>query len=168
MWRSHSKWKKRLTFSVNIGSFDDRTKNTFKGKSKYSNFVGCVIQLLIIETFQTVLTFLSSIPCPVTKSSTICETKHRSIHLSKISIMKYTYIVVNLGAAEKYYKAICINPDEFKDVILYLGDFHICGKFLSNSWFEEILYQTRMCSVVGIRPVLSGKSLQDVLKNSRR
>ena len=82
--------------------------------------------------------------------------------------MKYTYIVVNLGAAEKYYKAICINPDEFKDVILYLGDFHICGKFLSNSWFEEILYQTRMCSVVGIRPVLSGKSLQDILKNSQR
>ena len=55
--------------------------------------------------------------------------------------MKYTYIMVNVGAAEKYYKAICINPDKFKDVILYLGDFHICGKFLSNSKFEEILYQ---------------------------
>ena len=168
MWRSHSKWKKRLTFSVNIGSFDDRTKNTFQGKSKYSNFVGCVIQLFIIETFQTVLTFLSSIPCPITKSSTICETKHRSIHLSKISIMKYTYIMVNVGAAEKYYKAICINPDEFKNVILYLGYFRISGKFLSNSRFEEILYQTKMCSVVGIRPVLSRKSLQDILKNSQR
>ena len=88
--------------------------------------------------------------------------------------MKYTHITVNVGAAEKYYKAICINPDEFKDVILYLGDFHDfmhffsnCGKFLSNSRFEEILNQARMCSVGGIRPVLSGKSLQDVLKNSR-
>ena len=80
--------------------------------------------------------------------------------------MKYTYIMVNVDAAEKYYKAICINPDEFKDVILYLGDFHICGKFLSNSKFEEILYQTTMCSVGAIKAVLSGKSLQDILKNS--
>ena len=81
--------------------------------------------------------------------------------------MKYTDIMVNVGAAEKYYKAISINPDEFKDVILYLGNFYICGKFLSNSRFDEILYQTKMCSVDGIRPVLSRKSLQDVLKNSR-
>ena len=88
--------------------------------------------------------------------------------------MKYTHITVNVGAAEKYYKAICINPDEFKDVILYLGDFHDfmhffsnCGKFLSNSKFEEVLHQAGMCSVGGIRPVLSGKTLQDVLKNAR-
>ena len=120
---------KKEAFSANIGSFDDRTKNTFSVKSKYSNFAGCVIQLFIIETFQTVLTFLSPIPCPIKKFSTVCETKHRSIHLSKISNMKYTYIMVNVDAAEKYYKAICINPDEFKDVALYLGDFHICGKF---------------------------------------
>ena len=88
--------------------------------------------------------------------------------------MKYTDITVNVGAAEKCYKAIYINPDEFKDVILYLGDFHDfmhffskCEKFLSNSRFEEILYHARMCSVSGIRSFLSGKSLQDVLKNSR-
>ena len=30
--------------------------------------------------------------------------------------MKYTHITVNVGAAEKY-KAIWINPDEFRDVI---------------------------------------------------
>ena len=65
--------------------------------------------------------------------------------------MTYAHITVNVGAAEKCYKAICINPDEFKDVILYLGDFHdfmhflVTGKFLSNSRFEEILYHTRMC-----------------------
>ena len=151
MWCGYSKWRKRWAFSANIGFFDDRAKNTFWGKSKYSNFVGWVIQLFIIETFQTVLTFLSPISCPITKFSTVCETKHRSIHLSKISNMKYTHITVNVGAAEKCYKAICINPDEFKDVILYLGDFHdfmhflVTGKFLSNSRFEEILYHTRMC-----------------------
>ena len=88
--------------------------------------------------------------------------------------MKYTHITVNVGAAEKYYKAICINPDEFKDFIFCLGDFHDFmhflsnyGQFLSNSRFEEILYQARMCSVGAIRPVLSSKSLQDALRNSQ-
>ena len=31
--------------------------------------------------------------------------------------MMYTDITVNVGAAEKYYKTIWINPDEFNDVI---------------------------------------------------
>ena len=80
-------------------------------------FVGRVIQFRI-ETFQTVLTFLPTITYPITEFSIICETKHRSIHLSKISIMKYMHITVDVGAAEKYHKATWINPDEFKDVII--------------------------------------------------
>ena len=37
--------------------------------------------------------------------------------------------------------------------------FSNCGKFVTNSGFEEIVYQARMCSVGGIKPVLlSGKS----------
>ena len=88
--------------------------------------------------------------------------------------MKYTHITVYVVAAEKYYKAIWINSDELKHVIIYLRDFHDfmhffsnCGKFVSDSGFEEILHETRMFSVGGIRPVLSRKSLQHVLDNSR-
>ena len=33
-----------------------------------------------------------------------------------------------------------------------------CGKFATNSRSEEIVYQARMCSVGGIKRVLSGKS----------
>ena len=69
--------------------------------------------------------------------------------------MKYRHITVNVGAAENYYEDNYINPDEFKDVILYIGDFHDfmhffsnCGKIFSNSRFEEILRQSKMCSVV--------------------
>ena len=79
--------------------------------------------------------------------------------------MKYTHIAGDVGAAEKYYKVIWNNPDGFKDVIIHLGDFHAfmhffsnCGKFATNSGFEEIIYQARMCSVGGIKPVLPGKS----------
>ena len=31
--------------------------------------------------------------------------------------------MVDVVAAEKYDKAIWINPDEFKEIIIYLGDF---------------------------------------------
>ena len=79
--------------------------------------------------------------------------------------MKYTHIAGDVGAAEKYYKVIWNNPDGFKDVIIHLGDFHAfmhffsnCGKFATNGGFEEIIYQARMCSVGGIKPVLPGKS----------
>ena len=59
-----------------------------------------------IETFQTVLTFLPSIPGPITQFSTVCETIHRSIHLSKVLNLKYAHISVDVGVAEKYLKVI--------------------------------------------------------------
>ena len=34
--------------------------------------------------------------------------------------MKYTHITLDVGAAEKHFKAIWINPDEFMDLIVYL------------------------------------------------
>ena len=39
--------------------------------------------------------------------------------------------------------------------------------FVSDVVFEEVLYQAWMCSMGGIRPVLSRKSLQRVLDNSQ-
>ena len=73
--------------------------------------------------------------------------------------MKYTHITVDVGAAEKYYEVIWNNPDKFKDVIIHLGDFHAfihffsnCWKFVTDSGFEEIVYQTRKFSVSGIKP----------------
>ena len=38
--------------------------------------------------------------------------------------MNYTHIRVDVGPVVKYYKAIWINPDELKDVIMYFRDFH--------------------------------------------
>ena len=62
--------------------------------------------------------------------------------------MKYTHITVDVGAAEKCYKAIWINSDELKKVIIYLGDFHdfmhflvTMENFVSDGVFEEVLYQ---------------------------
>ena len=84
--------------------------------------MGRIIKLFRIETFQTLLTFLPPISCSIITFSSGSEAKHRSIHLSKITNMKYTHITLDVGAAEKHYKAIWINPDEFKDVMIDLGN----------------------------------------------
>ena len=89
-----------------------------------------MIQLFGIETFLTVLAFLPLTPCPIARFSTVYETIQRSIHRSKISNTKYTYITVDVGAEEKYYKVIWSNPDQFKDVIVHLGGFHAFIHFL--------------------------------------
>ena len=70
------------------------------------------------------------IPYLITKFNTVREAKHRSMDLSKIPNMKHTHITVDVGTAEKYYKATWINSDELKDVIIYLGDFHDFMHFL--------------------------------------
>ena len=72
------------------------------------------------QIIPTVLTFLPPIPCSTTKFITVFKTKHRSIHFSTISNMKYTHIALDMGVAEKHFKAIWINPDEFMDLIGYL------------------------------------------------
>ena len=40
------------------------------------------------------------------------------------------YATFDVGAAEKYCEAIWINPDEFKNVIIYLEDLHDFMLFL--------------------------------------
>ena len=108
-------------------------RRVYSGENQFIPTFACpVIQLFGIETFQAVLTFLPPIPCPITKYSTLCEATSRSIHLSKMSNRKYTYITVDVGAAEKYYKVLWKNADEFKHVILYLGDFHTLMHSFSN------------------------------------
>ena len=59
--------------------------------------------------------------------------------------MKYSHIMLDVGAVEKHYKAIWINPGEFKKVITYLGDFqdfmhfvNNCGNFFSNSELKRL------------------------------
>ena len=122
--------KKRRTFSANIGSLKIITKNISWGKSNYSNLRKLGYSVVWDRNFSdrtntfTTLTLL-------TEFSTACEIIHRLINLSKISNMKYTHITVNVDVAEKY-KAIWNNPDEFKDVIIHLGDFHAFMHFFSN------------------------------------
>ena len=110
---------------------------------------------------QIISTFAGQV-IQIPEFSTACKAIRRSIHLSN---MKYAHITADVGAAEKYYELVWNNPDELTDVIIHLRVVHTfmyffsnCGKFVINNGFEEIVYQARLCSVIGIKPVLSGNS----------
>ena len=134
-------------------------------KQSIPRFIGYVTKIFGKECTKTILTFLPPLIRPITEYSTVCETIYRSIKLSKFANMCYTHITVDIGAAEKYYKVIWNNQEEFKDVIIHLGDFHgmlhffsNVGKFISSSGFQDILFQAGMCSDGCIKKILSGKA----------
>ena len=78
--------------------------------------------------------------------------------------MTYAHITIDGGAASKFYHVIWNNPEEFKNVIIHLGDFHglqeffcLIGKIIQGSGFEEIVYESGLCTSGGLKGVLSGK-----------
>ena len=78
--------------------------------------------------------------------------------------MKYTYITVDAGAAAKFFHVVWNNPVEFRRVLIHLGDFHgmlelfsIIGKAVQGSGFEDIVYQTGLCTSGSINGIIAGK-----------
>ena len=113
-------------------------------------FVGRVIQLFRIETFQTVLTFLPTITYPITefipyvKQNTnqyIFQSWSMCILLlmwvQQRNIIKPPGLIQMNSRTSLYISGIFMNPCNFSNF----------------SGFEGILCQPRICSVGGIRPV---------------
>ena len=109
-----------------------------------SRFV-CWICLIFgkINCKRTIITFLPPIRNPITDCSTV---------------------LVDAGAAAKFYHVLWNNPQELDKVLIHLGDFHgmmeffsIIDKIVQGSGFEEVVYQAGLCTSGGIKGVLSGK-----------
>ena len=123
-----------------------------------SSFVGWVILTLgKIDSKKTVITFLPPIRQPITEYSTVLECIKQSQELAMASNLTYAHITVDAGAAMKFYYIVWNNPVEFKNVIIHLGDFHammeffaVIGKMIEGSGFEEVVYQSGLCSSGGL------------------
>ena len=86
--------------------------------------------------------------------------------------MKYIHINVDVGTASKFYQVIWNNPERSNNCIIHLGDFHamqelfsIIGKIVTESGFEDVLYQADLLTSGGIKGVLSGKHYNKSWKN---
>ena len=128
-------------------------------------FVGWIIyKFQRAHSEATKMTYLPPILTPITEYATIIEMFHVSRQLAKQSNMAYTHITLDVGAAIKAFHVVWNNPQAWSDIFIHLGDFHammaffgVIGKYVAGSGFEDVLFQTGLCSSGSITGVLSGK-----------
>ena len=130
----------------------------------WPRFIGFVIELYQTERNQTTMTYLPPIQTPITEYPTIVSLFETSRKLTKNANMMYAHIIMDLGAAIKAYHVVWNDADYWNDIIIHLGDFHtmmtffrIIGTVISGSGFEEIVYQSGLCTPSSINTLLSGK-----------
>ena len=77
--------------------------------------------------------------------------------------MQYANITFETGAAINAHKVLWNYPERFKNIIIHLGDFHfmkeifaVLGKLVCGSGFEDVVFQTGICSSESLNGVLSG------------
>eukprot|EP00795_Rhopilema_esculentum_P007271 gene7271-12958_t len=130
-----------------------------QGVQLISCFVGWIFLMYgSAYSTPTFFTFLPPILSPITDYSTGAECIFQSQQLSKASNMTYLHITVDAGAATKFNHVVWNNPEEFKRVVIHLGDFHgmmesfgVAGKIIQGSGFEEVVYQAGLCTSGGIK-----------------
>ena len=129
-----------------------------------SNFIGWVTKLHQRASLKTIIVYLPPIRNPINEYSTVIECILQSQKLSESANMQYTHITVDAGAAMKFYQVVWNNADEFKTVLIHLGDLHgfmeffgMIGKLASGSGFEDTIYQADLCTTGSVKGILSGK-----------
>ena len=127
----------------------------------WPRFIGFVIQLYQTERNQTAMTYLPPIQTPITQYLSLFETFRK---LAKNANMMYTHIIMDAGTAIKVYHVVWNDSDYWNYIIIHLGDFYammtffgIIGTLISGSGFEEIVYQSGLCTSGSINTLLSGK-----------
>ena len=67
--------------------------------------------------------------------------------------MPYANLTLDVGAAMNAYKLLWNYAEKYKNIIIHLGDFHflkegfaMLGKLVPGSGFEDIIFQSGICS----------------------
>ena len=112
---------------------------------------------------KTVETYLPPLTTKVTDPQTIFTYLTYFQALAEEMNMPYVNVTLDVGAAMNAYKLLWKYPQQFSNVMIHLGDFHILkenfkimGLLLKSSGFEEIVYQTRLCTSGSLCGVMSG------------
>ena len=98
---------------------------------------------------KTIVTYLPPAHKPITKYETVVKHLHLVQEMAHhVNMPAYVLLTRDVSAAAKTYHVLWNLPDEFENVIIYLGDFYlfqenfgIMGQFTSGSRFEDKVYQ---------------------------
>ncbi len=122
------------------------------------------IQAIFGEAFQkTDLAYLPPIDSPITEFSTMAKVFNITQEQARNMNMPYANITLDVGAAMNAYKVLWNHPERFETVVIHLGDFHymkevfgVLGKIISGSGFEDVVFQSGLCSSGSLKGVVSG------------
>ena len=112
---------------------------------------------------KTIVTYLPPLNSPITEFGTVYKLfETLQSQESKVNT-PYVNITLDVGAAINAYKVLWNFLSKFKNIVIYLGDFHyikeafaVLGKIITGSGFEDIIYQSGICSVGSLNGVLAG------------
>ena len=121
------------------------------------------VQELFVDTIQkTIVTYLLPIDSPITQFSTTAEVLAIVQEQAKKYNMPFVNIAFDIGAAVDAYKVLWNQPEGFENIIIHSGNFHkmkeifaVMGKLISGSGFEEIIFQSGLCSSGSLNGVVS-------------
>ena len=75
----------------------------------------------------------------------------------------YANITFDIGAAMNVFKVLWNYPEKFSNIVIHLGDFHymkedfiLMGKLIGGSEFEDVIFQTGICSSGSMNGVIPG------------
>ena len=129
------------------------------------NFAGFCVKSAEEGTIleETKLTYLPPINAPITDFPTTCKIFEVIQKRAGRVNMQYANITFDIGAAINAHKVLWNYPERFKNIIIHLGDFHfmkeifaVLGKLVCGSGFEDVVFQTGICSSGSLNGVLSG------------
>ena len=139
-----------------------RSAETSQDISRFVGFVSSLYKKKDVPL--TNMTYLPPIHTPITEHRTLITLFEISQNLAKQANMKYTHITLDVGAAIKAFHVAWNDKTRWSNIIIHLGDFHAfmaffgsIGKFVTGSGFEEIVYQSGLCTSGSMNGLLSGK-----------
>ena len=109
------------------------------------------------------MTYLPPINSKVTDFNTINQYLMYMQKLADEANMPYVNVSLDVGAAINAFKFVWNFPVRFNNVVIHLGDFHfikenfgVIGKLIAGSGFEDVVFQSGVCSTGSLNGVLAG------------
>ena len=107
---------------------------------------------------------------PVTKKATVQHILKLSQQAS-LEVQQYKVVTFDLAVAKKAYSLVWQSPEEFSDVIVRMGSFHLTcavmgalGRKLRCNALQEVLIESKICAGGSIEQGLTGKHYNRALR----
>ena len=120
---------------------------------------------------QSAIDYMAPVFAPVTENATVQHILKLSQQASREVHQQYTVETFDLAVAKKAYSLVWQSPEEFSDVIVRMGSFHLTcavmgalGRKLRCNALQEVLIESKICAGGSIEQGLTGKHYNRALR----